>query len=279
MFLPKWPIVLVGLIGALPAGAAQLPPATIAFPGLFAPELDPADRVLYGQQLAATLEGQGFTVLDAEALSARDIEVSPHGCYSPLPPLCGAGPGVDQVLIGSIVPAEEEGALRVTIELVDGQDRRNLWAGGFQAENAGELTAGLQSIGTEHIPAASRRARLIDDRPRFIGLTQQGWGGALSVSGILMVTGSGVLLSEAAKLERRLANHGARHTLGLPTRDAMRMRDHYEAELTASIVLGAAGLTTAVVGLLLLKDAPQKPIAIQFVPSHQSGMLVFSGGF
>src|SRR5690606_12913356 len=111
---------------------AQLPPATIALPGLFAPELEHADRELFGQQLAATLEGQGFTVLDAEALAARDIEVSPLGCASPLPPLCGAGPGVDQVIVGSIV-STEDGTLQVSIELVDARDRRLLWAGRFQA--------------------------------------------------------------------------------------------------------------------------------------------------
>jgi hypothetical protein len=272
----KWVVIALGILSATPAAAEQLPPATIALPGLFAPELDPADRELFGQQLAATLEGQGFTVLDAEALAARDIEVSPAGCASPLPPLCGAGAGVDQVIVGSIV-STEEGELRVSIEFVDARTRRQLWAGGFVADEAGQVSAGLQAIGTEHLPLASRRARLVDDRPRFLGLTQHAWGGTLMVSGLLMSVGSGLLFSEAAKIENRLDNHGARLHHRIYARDALRMRDTYRTEVAAGIVLGAAGVTSLVAGVLLQKDAPQKPVAVQFVPAHNAGMLVFSG--
>lgn len=273
----KWIFIVLVVLSAAPASAAQMPPATIAFPGLYAPDLSPGDRELFGQQLAATLEGQGFTILDGTALAARDIEVPTDGCASPLPPLCGAGPGVDQVIVGAVLTTGEAGRLQVSIELVDARDRRSLWSGGFQAANAGEVSAGLMAIGTEHLPAASRRARIIDDRPRFLGLTQRAWGGTLSVSGVLMMTGAGVLLSESAKVQSRLANFGARQTTPIAARDALRMRDTYRAQQTAAVVLGAAGLTSFVAGILMMKDAPAKPVAVQFVPTQDAGMLVFSG--
>src|SRR5690606_1822129 len=99
------------------------------------------------------------------------------------------------------------------------------------------------------------------------------------IAGVLVMAGGGVVASEAIKTRKVLDTFGRAMLEPLPPRDAFRLRDGFKSQAVTASVLGAVGLTTAVTGFFVTKDAPSKAVSVQFVPSGDSGMLVISGVF
>ena len=273
-----WMILAVGL-AQLPApadAAGETPLPTLGVPGLQLEGGSDEDRALLDEQLAAALEGAGFSVRDGKALKAMGARVPDGGCASSAAPLCGEVAGVDQVVLGRVVRSAD-GSSWVELQLVKTGSRRQLWRGAFTAANDAELPAGFSLVAIEHLPAPARQGN-IPGPSRTLGLTRNQWGAGAFTAGTLLAVGSTTLFVVA---ERRRQDIRTVVDVSRPlfARDVLRWQTEVplmQGVGTAAAVLGVAGM----VGGFLLWNSPAEPaVSFSLTPTGDAGGLVFSGAF